>query len=526
MRPKLPRTTADALGGLLIAIVIEMAFFAGYQSFVWYGTDTDFWWHLAVGRDVSTIGIPRVDTYSFTTPLYPWVAHSWLVDWLLYKLFHAFGATGTLVFAGVLDAGTIAATAWLTRRLGASRLAAAALSFVVLVLLFRFAYPRPQLVGFFLFAVELSLLERWVSVRDRSIYALPFFIVLWANLHASFVLGLAVPIGYFVAEGVSRALGLTTRASLDRPALTALARALAPSLAAPFLTPNGARLVAYILSKASQPGRKEHLLEWHATDITTPVGRLFALLIALALTLTVLRKPSLLLRDLGFLVVALTAGLSCIRYVPFASILLAAVSARALGSGDISLAEIEALLPRLVARVRARMGAPAPSSPALTIVVLAALAYGFDPRPRYREEADGDIPFHAVSVLGSRLLARHTLNDFEWGGYLIYRLGPEGRVFIDTRSDHFISTGVFEDYFAAVGVERRVDDVLTKYGIDHLFLRKGSPLLQYVRAAGRCTVEFEDAQSAFLDCDSAKPKAASGGADVAPAAPAPPSSPP
>ncbi len=44
------------------------------------------------------------------------------------------------------------------------------------------------------------------------------------------------------------------------------------------------------------------------------------------------------------------------------------------------------------------------------------------------------------------VIAHEWFNDCDWGGYLIWRLRPKTKVFIDGRSDVYIGDGQFRQY--------------------------------------------------------------------------------
>src|SRR5687768_1129286 len=70
--------------------------------------DSDYWWHLAVGRHiVQQREWPRPDPFSFTASEEPWTVHEWLLEIVMYLLHSTFGPWGTIAFFAVCFAGSM-----------------------------------------------------------------------------------------------------------------------------------------------------------------------------------------------------------------------------------------------------------------------------------------------------------------------------------------------------------------------------------------------------------------------------------
>jgi hypothetical protein len=72
--------------------------------------DSDFFWHLAVGRDIAMHGVPRLDSYSWTIAGQPVLADQWLGDLLLYAAY-ALGSWRGTVTLRALAVGVVVAVA-------------------------------------------------------------------------------------------------------------------------------------------------------------------------------------------------------------------------------------------------------------------------------------------------------------------------------------------------------------------------------------------------------------------------------
>jgi len=121
---------------------------------------------------------------------------------------------------------------------------------------------------------------------------------------------------------------------------------------------------------------------------------------------------------------------------------------------------------------------PAPAASALALLLCAgalASAIGAPTAPDERAYPTG-----AIDALrtGSGTL----LNEYDWGGYLIYRV-PERKVFVDGRLFPFYPA-VLREYRDAVELRSDWKDVLAKYDVREVLLRPSRALAVALREDG------------------------------------------
>ena len=106
------------------------------------------------------------------------------------------------------------------------------------------------------------------------------------------------------------------------------------------------------------------------------------------------------------------------------------------------------------------------ASAAATYALLAALFYAPNAPAKCRAEYDAKrYPAKAVDVLRQAGAPEVIFTDDEWGGYLIYRLYPSNRVFIDGRSD-FYGTPFNEKYQSVMNVRYDWEKSLGQYHVN------------------------------------------------------------
>lgn len=154
--------------------------------------DGDVSWHLASGQWIIERGrIPQVDPFSFTMGGHPWVAFEWLSQ-LAYAC--AFAVAGYRGMAAVVMAALVtlhlATFTFLVRRAAP---VAIVIAFVAMdILLAQFLFARPHVLAWPILAIWTAVL---LNCRDRQRPPplwLALLMLLWANLHGSFILGFGI----------------------------------------------------------------------------------------------------------------------------------------------------------------------------------------------------------------------------------------------------------------------------------------------------------------------------------------------
>ena len=90
--------------------------------------------------------------------------------------------------------------------------------------------------------------------------------------------------------------------------------------------------------------------------------------------------------------------------------------------------------------------------------------------------------YPVVAVAALRSTHGNLLNEYDWGGYLIWRV-PERRVFIDGRLFVFLPE-VLTDYEEMVFVRPGWRDALARHDVAQVLLRPDRPLAVTLRQSG------------------------------------------
>ncbi len=206
-RLALPRLPACASFDWSLAALVGLSFFAlllpTVSGFLY---DPDMQWHVRTGQEILASGhFPQTDSYSWTRTGQPWIAKEWLSQVLYASAYNLAGWTGAALLAlGAASAAYALVFAALERRTGPI-FALAAVLLVALAGNFHLL-ARPHVLAWpVMAAFAIGLLDAAEQGRaPRWPFAL--LMVLWANLHGSFLLGFIL-LPFFAWESLARAAG-------------------------------------------------------------------------------------------------------------------------------------------------------------------------------------------------------------------------------------------------------------------------------------------------------------------------------
>jgi hypothetical protein len=124
---------------------------------------------------------------------------------------------------------------------------------------------RPQALALPLFAYMLLTLWEYRRTANEAsarwgVWSLPLVVLLWANLHGSFVVGLALV--WLVVAGETGKLVTRQVPALTWPALRRLVGVGLVSVAATLLNPEGWRLYVYVAGLTRHAGVRNLIEEW------------------------------------------------------------------------------------------------------------------------------------------------------------------------------------------------------------------------------------------------------------------------
>jgi hypothetical protein len=424
--------------------------------------DPDLWWHLKTGEIIwTTHSIPHADPFSFTASGQPWIAQEWLSEFAMYGLWKLGAYTGLMLGLSILTALLFLVAYVLCSKYSANSKIGFAGALAVWLFSTIGLALRPHMIGYLLLALELLILHFSRTRRQWLFTLVPLFCI-WVNCHASFFFGLIVLgvalVCAFLPE-IRWGLLVSTPWAPERRNTLLICAVL--SVAALFLNPIGSRLVVYPLDVFfRQPLNLAGISEWRppAPDDL----RFWALLLGAGAMLLVPLLRFAAVRVEEFLLVSIGFALAiCHQRMLFVFGLLAAPV----------LCRLSADLWDRYQPERDRVWLNA------SIMALAAVVvvFAFPSARQLDELVRKSSPVQAVDFLRRSGLSGNLLNEYVYGGYLIWA-APERKVFIDGRADVYEKAGVLGEYGDWIGVRSDPKLLLAKYRIGVCLLSRTAPI--------------------------------------------------
>jgi hypothetical protein len=451
-------------------------------------TDPDLWWHLRTGQlTLQQQHVFHHDPYSFTAAGKPWVNHEWLSDVLIFELYHSIGFTGL-----ILTFAAIVAIAFL---LVFSRCAGGVYVAGIMTIWGAIASApswgvRPQIFSLLLASIFLWILER----SGQKLWLLWWMVpltFLWVNLHAGYLLGIVLIALFLLGGLLDVALGRKTWAG-SASYFQRLALALMACIAVVPLNPYGAKMYTYPWHTLSSPAMAAYIQEWFSPDFHKTMYLPFLLMILALLALLTISPKRPHAKDLVLLAAALIAGLHSVRNIPIFALIAAPVMSQLAASF------FEQRGWKLHANHNGINIGKALLNASLVLVWIAFAGLRVHwVLGRQKQAVLQNFPVAAVAFLQSHAMPRPIFNDYNWGGYIIWKLYPEYRVFVDGRAD--VYGDAFLDNLASIYFVRdNWQEKFQQWPIRTVLLPPDAPLTSALRLVGGWQTVYTDSQAVIL----------------------------
>ncbi|OLC21844.1 MAG: hypothetical protein AUH33_00905 [Chloroflexi bacterium 13_1_40CM_68_21] len=459
---------------LLVPLVLGgLAALAASQTPV---SDSDLFWHLAIGRDVAAHGIARLEMYSWTVAGRPVLVDQWLGEIVL-SVAYAIGSWRGIITLRAIVVGAIAAlVVWTALVERPRRPLIAVLAALPALALSRFAWTdRPELFGLLCFTILVALFRAGRRGALRAFALCPPLLLIWANLHGSYALGL----GLAILVGLERLL-------VDAPRRRQYAALAVACALATFVTPAG--LGTWTSSGGHFLAPPRFVQEEGTPDVATLPGALFS--VALLATLgSALLAPRARRRDVLFdiamLVPVAFVSLTATRHLVFFPIAAAPflskrgpdavaaaweqvqaawfVARRTRGltaqrESTVHTSQRETTAQVEGTREHGRSLGPLAADAIAGAIALILLISGAATAP-----TEPDLSGFPVTALSQLPAGPGLLNRYDWGGFLIW-YAPATPVFVDGRLFPYVGDAL-DDYRSVIGLHPGWPEVLARRGI-------------------------------------------------------------
>ncbi len=418
--------------------------------------DGDTYWHIAAGNWIIQHGaVPHADPFSYTLAGAPWVAQEWLSEVVMALAYKAAAWNGIVMLFGAATALAFGLFAYYLAR-WLSQPAAFVVGMLGIACVGPSLLARPHILA-------LPILVLWTAglilANERgkapSLVLLPLMVV-WANLHGSFIFGLALAAA-IALEALVEAKGGRVRVALRWGMF------LAAATGASLLTPNNwhGLLFGFQLMRMTQLSR---IGEWSPTDFHTLQPLELALMTLLYVGFS--RGIRLPVFRIIMLIGLLHEALQHSRHQMLAGIVGGLLLAGPLGEtwGNNKNESMD--------RFAKPRWAFAGLAGALLLTAIRIM------HPLVRSD-DRMSPMAAINHVPADILREPVFNSYDFGGYLIFN---NIKPFIDGRADLY-GDRFLSDYAAILAPNRGAfEKMVEKYKVRWTILDAGAPAVDMIDA--------------------------------------------
>ncbi len=469
IRQRLPNLQTVTIGALFFTVL-----FMGPRLF---SLDGDLGRHLTIGEYILQTGnIPVRDLFSHTRTGAPLAPHEWLAQ-VLFALSHrSLGLGGPVLWT----AGLTALAFGLAMHDASQRTQEQSPLLLTLVTLGAAAVSsvhwlaRPHMFTLPLMAAWAAHMEGMRRCGQAPLWRTAALMLLWVNLHGAFIVAFTL-LGAYLAEALW----------MRRPLRLWLSH-IGVALMATLANPVGWRVWEVVFGFLGSRYLVARTGEYQSPNFQLIGFWPFLLSLALLFFLTTRKKTAMPLSHALILTGWAALGLYSARNIAIFAVVALPVLAEYLTS------DLPAWWRQRENNLRQLVHAARWQSGYLLLFLLLGTWWVHSPLGQaYNRYPAQRFPVAAVNWLEANPPAGEMFNYFDWGGYLLYRLWPEKRVFIDGQTD-FYGEAFTREYERAITASQGWEDVMTRYQVQWAILPPDVPLTKALNTASGWETIYAD----------------------------------
>lgn len=413
--------------------------------------DFDLWFHLKSGEIFLKHGLIRQDLFSYSAQGREWFPYEWLFQVGLFGFGRLFGLEAIKFLVAALVSLACAIIFLFSRRIFRAPLISSILvSAFFFLSIYEFVSARPHLPAYLLLLTNLYLiLIYYLRNKNYLLLSIPVTLV-WANLHGSVFLGVAL-FGGYALTGLLQFLILKDRLYLKKAKTLFLFTILTAVLTVfPPLGLLQYRLLWIFFTHNSTLSL--FISEWQP-PFTQPLAFLiFSLTVFCLLSIA------------GWLLIRRKIIRTNLWILPLLSFIpLAYLATRNVFLANITLT---LLLGWTLSQINFRKSRLVTKASLIILLLVASTVFGWQFADKITTNRQY-YPTQAVKFLSSHPVKGNMFNEYGYGGYLLYHLYPAYKVFFDGRTDVYLCCEI-PDFMTLLGNRNLPDDEFL-LSLDRLF---------------------------------------------------------
>lgn len=446
--------------------------------------DSDLGRHITLGNYIlDNRIIPTHDLFSHTLTGESRPPYEWLSQVAFAVANRLMGLDGVILLTALIVSAVVAVMFRQSMRRSGSPL----ISFLVVLLATAATsihwLPRPHIITFLLLAMWVDGLEKIRKADNVNLLFFPALMLFWANLHGGFIFGFLALAAYCAGWLWDRLRKQANNETGKKYLLIGLT-----SLAASIVTPDLWRNWEAVLNNRST-FILSRTVETMPPNLFELSNAPFIILLSLAAFFALVNWRSVSAAHIFLLGGLGGMALLMMRNIPLFAIACAPILAEWIASTMNRFPAWKRFDERFINLV-------APSQSFLLPTLAAIIAIGFF---AYNQSLNKQLyqfnpqvfPVRAADWLEENPVEGKMFNEFNWGGYLLYRLWPDDLVFVDSQSD-FYGEPLMRDYETIMLAKNNWRGLLDQYQVNWAIIPANAPLAIQLKQEGNWTTLYED----------------------------------
>lgn len=436
---------------LALSILFFLFVFLFSINEVW---DFDIWFHLKSGEIISQQGIIHHDVFSYNTEGREWFPYEWLFQITVYYFKAVFGFESIKYLVASFATLIVLLIFTITRKIfNLNFYQSLVISFFFYVSVHEFFTPRPHLFAYLFLVTNLFLILLYFFKGKNLLWVTLPITILWSNLHGSIFLSIALFLGYSFVALLSF---LKTKEKIWLKKAKTLALYSFTTAFFTILPPLGFLQYQLLWKFFNERDIITKFIDEWTPLSTNPIG-----FVIFSITIFLFLIPFfwILFKKKNF-----TKAFWLIPLLPFLLVVYTAVRNAFFGYLTLTF-----LLIWIFTNLDYKSLKGFKKYSFLLIIFLLITSHIFILGQKRQEEASRLFyyPEKATQFIKNNNLSGHMFNEYGHGGYLLYHLYPNQKVFFDGRTDLYLCCEM--PYILELAVKKNLPDSEYKTLLDNMW---------------------------------------------------------
>jgi len=446
-------------------------------------SDGDLPRHLLVGKLIRTTKeVNLTDIFSYRTTGFPSIPHEWLSQVILSSFYDMLGLGGVILFTALMITLVWAMIYYEAMRRSGSLIVSLVFTGLGVGASLIHVLPRPHLFSYLFTVLWILVLENIQKDKPHSWWLLPALMLVWVNLHGMFVLGIVLWVIYLIGDLFEN----RKKEWFSNSKTKSMLMGGALSFLVTFVSPSGFKIWGAIASLSGNAYIKSRIPEYQSANFQMPETWPFILILLLSI-MSFSRSNNKTPWIHTFLVTAFAGiALYSSRMLPLFAIVAVPIAAQTFSNWmkqDFPNSRLWMIESNISAINQTSNGVIWIYAIVVVLILLFKFNIPIDPNNKGNKFDPQFFPVEAVGWLKTNPQSGHVFNEFDWGGYMLFKLWPDQQIFMDGHT-HIYGEKLTREYEQVITLSDGWEKVLDKYQVTWAIVRVNSDIARALNTMG------------------------------------------